>query len=100
MITGPSQAAKDAAAVVKPTYFKKSLREVAEVSRVSLSPKKSSVGMFSTNSFLLSVSTTELSFSSSTLFQYFLIEAIYLLLLVFSFCRSFSLQQKTIFFFD
>ena len=76
MTTGPSQAAKDAAAVVKPTYFKKSLRDVEEVSSVSLSPKKSSVGIVSTNSFLLSVSTTELSFSSSTLFQYFLIEAI------------------------
>jgi len=37
--TGPSHAANEAAAVVKPIYFKKSLREVSEDSNVSLSPR-------------------------------------------------------------
>ena len=77
-LTGPSQAARVAAAVVNPTYFRKSLLDVDEFSNVFLSPKNSSVGISSTNSFLLSVSTIELSFSSSTLCQYFLFEAIYI----------------------
>ena len=44
-MTGPSQAAKEAAAVLKPTYFKKSRRVVDEDSKVSLSPKNSSTGI-------------------------------------------------------
>ncbi len=77
LITGPSQAAKDAAAVLKPTYFKKSRRVVLELSKEFLSPKNSSVGISLTNSFCCSVSTIELfSFSSSTLFQYFLFDDI------------------------
>ena len=77
LITGPSQAASDAAAVLKPTYFKKSRRVVEEASRADLLPKNSSVGISSTNSFCLSASTIELfSFSSSTLFQYFLFDDI------------------------
>ena len=48
---GPSHAANDAAAVEKPTYFRKSLRDVEEVSNVSLSPKNLSTGISSTNSF-------------------------------------------------
>ena len=54
------QAAKEAAAVVNPTYFKKSLRVVDEASKLSLSPKKSSVGISSTNSLCFNVSTIEL----------------------------------------
>ena len=49
-MTGPSQAAKEAAAVLKPTYFKKSRRVVDEDSKVSLSPKNSSTGISWTNS--------------------------------------------------
>ena len=75
--TGPSQAANEAAAVLNPTYFKKSRRVVDVSSNVSLSPKNSSVGISATNSFCSSASTIELfSFSSSTLFQYFLFDDI------------------------
>ena len=77
-ITGPSQAAKDAAAVLKPTYFKKSRRVVDDVSKLDLLPKNSSVGISSTNSLCVSALTIELSvFSSSTLFQYFLFDDIF-----------------------
>jgi hypothetical protein len=78
-ITGPSQAASDAAAVLKPTYFKKSRRVVDESSRTSLSPKKSPTGISSTNSDCFKVSTTELVSNYSTLFQYFLFDAILLI---------------------
>ncbi len=75
MYTGPSQAASEAAAVLNPTYFKKSRRVVDEADNVSASPKNSLVGISSTNSLFLSASTIELfSFSSSTLFQYFLFD--------------------------
>jgi hypothetical protein len=75
LCTGPSQAANDAAAVEKPTYFKKSRRVVDESVNAFLFPKNSSVGISSTNSLFLSASTIELvSFSSSTLFQYFLFD--------------------------
>src|SRR5690554_944885 len=87
LTTGPSQAASDAAAVLKPTYFKKSRRVVLELSNELLSPKNSSVGISLTNSFCCSASTIELfSFSSSTLFQYFLFDDILyneLLLIIF-----------------
>ena len=77
MCTGPSHAANVAAAVVNPTYFKKSRRVVEEEDNASLSDKNSSVGISSTNSLFLSASTIELfSFSSSTLFQYFLFDDI------------------------
>jgi len=49
-ITGPSQAAKEAAAVLNPTYLRKSRRVVAEDSKASLSPKNSSTGISLTNS--------------------------------------------------
>ena len=67
-----------------PTYFKKSRRVVLESSRVSLSPRKSSTGISCVNSFCFSVSTAELwfGFNSSTLFQYFLFDDIYIMLLV------------------
>ena len=48
-MTGPSHAANEAAAVLKPTYFKKSRRVVDDSSRVFLSPKNSSVGISLTN---------------------------------------------------
>ena len=71
------QAAKDAAAVLNPTYFKKSLLLVLVDSKDSLSPKNSSTGMSSTNSFCLKASTMEsLGFNSASLFQYFLFDAI------------------------
>src|SRR5690554_4484097 len=77
LTTGPSQAAKVAAAVVNPTYFKKSRRVVEDDSKVSLSPRNSSVGISVTNSFCWSALTISLSWlSSSTLFQYFLFDAI------------------------
>src|SRR5690554_6037262 len=89
LTTGPSHAAKDAAAVLKPTYFKKSRRVVLELSKESLSPKNSSVGISSTNSFCCRALTIELSsFSSSTLFQYFLFDDILyneLLLIIFNY---------------
>ena len=44
-MTGPSQAAKEAAAVLNPTYLRKSRRVVAEDSKASLSPKNSSTGI-------------------------------------------------------
>ena len=50
-MTGPSQAAKDAAAVLNPTYFKKSLRDVLLSSKASLSSKNSFTGIYSANSF-------------------------------------------------
>ena len=85
MCTGPSHDANVAAAVVKPTYFKKSRRVVDEEESVS-SAKKSAVGISSTNSLFLSVSITALfALSSSTLCQYFLFDDIeykYLLLII------------------
>ena len=49
LITGPSQAAKVAAAVLKPTNLRKSLLEVFELDKPSLSPRNSSVGIGSRN---------------------------------------------------
>ena len=77
MLTGPSQAAREAAAVVNPTYFKKSRRVVDDADKASPFPKNSFVGSSSTNSLFLSASTIELfPSSSSTLFQYFLFDDI------------------------
>src|SRR6476620_5107210 len=77
MCTGPSQAASVAAAVLNPTYFKKSRRDVEEDDKAPPFPKNSSVGISSTNSLFLSASTIELfPSSSSTLFQYFLFDDI------------------------
>jgi hypothetical protein len=39
LFTGPSHAASVAAAVLKPTYFKKSRRDVDEDDKASLFPK-------------------------------------------------------------
>ena len=62
LLIGASQAAKVAAAVLNPKNFKKSLREV-EVVDNSLSPKNSSTGISSTNSFCSNLSTNGFSFS-------------------------------------
>ena len=48
--TGPSQAARVAAAVLNPKYFKKSLLEVEPSDKFCLSAKNSSTGISSTNS--------------------------------------------------
>src|SRR5690606_30625029 len=75
--TGPSQAATVAAAVEKPTYFRKSLRLVEDPASFSLSPKNSSTGICSLNSFCFSASIMESSgFNSASLFQYLLFDAI------------------------
>src|SRR5690606_3598820 len=86
-LTGPSQAATVAAAVEKPTYFRKSLRLVEDPASFSLSPKNSSTGICSLNSFCFSVSIMEsLGSSSASLFQYFLFDAIAIYL---GFCSLF-----------
>ena len=74
MWTGPSQAASVPAAVLNPTYFKKSRREVPDEAKASAFPKNSSVGISSTNSLFLSASTIDLFSSSSRLFEYFLFD--------------------------
>jgi hypothetical protein len=51
LITGPSQAARDAAAVLNPTNFRKSLLEVEEFDKFLSSPRNSSTGISSINSF-------------------------------------------------
>ena len=53
MWTGPSHAARVTAAVLNPTYFKKSRSEVPDVAKASAYPKNSSVGISSTNSLFL-----------------------------------------------
>ena len=62
-MTGPSQAASVAAAVLNPTYFKKSRREVLLSSSVFSSLKKSS-GSLETNSFCSNFLTATFSGSS------------------------------------
>ncbi len=93
LCTGPSHAAMVAAAVLNPTYLRKSRREVVDEANVAASPKNSSVGISSTNSLFLSVSTIELfSFSSSTLFQYFLFDDIYSCCLIFYYTKFRNLK--------
>ena len=70
MFTGVSHAAKVAAAVENPKNFKKSLREVEELVN-SESPKNSSTGISSVNSFCANFSTIGSLFSSAKPFQYF-----------------------------
>src|SRR5690606_41316706 len=91
LATGPLHAASEAAAVVKPTYLRNSLLLVDEVPSASSFPINSAVGISSTNSFCLSVSAIELlGFSSSTLDQYFLFDAmLYITILNRSFIQTY-----------
>ena len=70
------KAAKEAAAVLNPRYFKKSRREVEDSDNLFSSAKKLSAGRFSTNSFCLSSSNLGLFTSSSIPWKYVLFLAI------------------------
>ena len=73
-------AAKVAAAVLKPKNFKKSLRLVLELANFSSSPKNSSTGSFSVNSFSFKLSMAGSLASSAKPFQYFFAFVIFMLI--------------------
>src|SRR5690606_25349151 len=94
LTTGPSQAANEAAAVLNPINFKKSLLFVELDSKVFLSPKNPSIGISSTNSFCFSLSTMEsLGSNSAPLFQYFLLDAISIFM-IYDFDLRFTISER------
>ena len=91
---GASQAAKEAAAVLKPKNFRKSRREVEDSDNFSSSPKKASVGNCSANSSFWNFSNSGLFTNSPKPWKYVFFVAI----LIISFSKlvvTFTTLQTT-----